>query len=72
MVVYFVLKNQNSTPATTAKRSLAELVAERSLSDAYAQSKVVARSIAGRIVLPGEFREVNAGRTATLPVAIPK
>lgn len=71
MVVYFVLKNQNSTPAT-GKRSLADLVAERSLSDAYAQSKVVARSIAGRIVLPGEFREVNAGRTATLPVAIPK
>lgn len=42
---------------------------ERAVSDVYAQSKVVAKSIAGRIQIAGDFHEVNPGRVATLPVA---
>ncbi|KAJ4393723.1 hypothetical protein N0V93_002938 [Gnomoniopsis smithogilvyi] len=71
VVVYFVVTNQNksNSSTTTAKRSLVDMLNERSVSDVYAQSKIVAKSIAGRLVVPGDFHEVNAGRVATLPVA---
>lgn len=71
VVVYFVLQNKKTTTTAAAKRSLVELIGERSVSDVYAEAQVVARSIAGRIVIPGEFRELNTGRTVTLPVALP-
>lgn len=71
VVVYFVVTNQNknNNSTTTAKRSLFDMLNERSVSDVYAQSQVVAKSIAGRIQIAGDFHEVNPGRTATLPVA---
>lgn len=69
--MYFVVTNQNKSSGTTTKRSLVDMLSERSVSDVYAQSKVMAKSIAGRIAVPagGEFREIKTARTVTLPVA---
>lgn len=71
VVVYFVVTNQNKSNSgdNNTKRSLADMLSERAVSDVVAQSKIVAKSIAGRIVLPGEFHEAITGRTVTLPVA---